>query len=124
MASIVWTDVTDWDASLASGVSPNAQTLILADANESFNVAEFLDGESGSRLKMCRVLLAAHLGLLNKRASAGSAAVGTIASQSAGGLSRSYTTADVARREYGTTSHGQLLLALLRSSPTRAPLVV
>ena len=124
MASIVWDDVADWDSTLASGVSTDAQTIILANANSVFNVTEFIDGETDSKLKLCRVLYAAHLGTLSKRASAGSGIAGVVASQSAGGLSRSYTTPDIARSEYGTTSHGQLLLTLLRSSPARAPRVV
>lgn len=121
MSAIVWSDVTDWDSSLTTGVSVPARTLILSNANGAFNVAEF-GGEGDDRLKLVRILFAAHFGVLQKRGSSG--ATGVIASQSAGGLARSYVTSALAQREFGATVHGQNLLAMFRASPARAPRVV
>lgn len=122
MAPIIWTDVTDWDPSLTTSlITTNARTLILSVVNDMLNVNEF-GGESDDRLKMARILLAAHFGELNRRRSNG--ASGAISSQSAGGLSRSYMTSGLATREFGTTNPGQLFLAMLRASPARSPRAV
>lgn len=62
MASIIWTDVVDFAAS-QSAVPVGAQNLILAYVNSALDVGAF-GGETSDRLKLVRVLLAAHLGTL------------------------------------------------------------
>lgn len=115
MASITWTDVTDHVAAMSS-VGTNARTNILAHVNTCLVVDEF-GGESAAKLKLARIYLAAHFGEVELSRGAG----GTVISESAGGLSRTYAAPFQATSELGLTAWGRQFLALVRTSPSRAP---
>jgi hypothetical protein len=106
-------------------VSAGAQTDILAHVNTTLVVAEF-GGESAAKLKLARIYLAAHFGTFALDDAAGTA--GAITSEKAGDLSRDYGADSLAAAfdgsDYGATVHGQSFVALVRSTPARAPLLL
>lgn len=124
MADITWTHVEDHAPEL-SGVSSAAQTDILAHVNVTLVVADF-GGEDAAKLKLARVYLAAHFGTFALPDVVGTA--GSVTSEKAGDLSREYGTETLAlafaSSEYGSTVHGQMFLALVRTTPARAPLLL
>lgn len=101
MAAITWTDVTNFDSTL-SAVAADARTDILAFVN-ALSVTDF-GGESAATTKIARIMLAAHLGV-SVGANAGGAA--GVASESAGGLSRSYFAAAASGDALEATSYGR-----------------
>jgi hypothetical protein len=127
VADITWAMVQDFAAHL-SAVDSDAQTAILAYVNDALVVSEF-DGETGPTTKMARIYLAAHFGELSLPVSSGGAGgmgpSGPIASESGGGLSRSYAAASPVIASYlNKTNYGQSFLTLVRMSPARAPVVL
>lgn len=122
MADITWTDVTNHAPGLSS-VSAGAQTDILAWSNDLLSVDEF-GGEAAANTKLARIYLAAHSGTLALLGASGAA--GPVTSEKAGGLSRSYGGAlgAAASSDYGSTVWGQQFVALCRTNPSRAGLVL
>lgn len=108
MAAIVWNDVTALAPEL-TGVSVNAQTMILAYVNDAatFKVADWR-GESSTFLKLGRCYLAAHFGAVSLQG-----AGGAVSSESAGGLSRSYA---ITPEKLNTTAYGQTFSNLARQA--------
>ena len=109
MADIVWTDVVDFDASMA-GVAAGAQTLILAYVNDEALQPTIFGGEDSWKYKLARIYLAAHLGTMARLQGVS----GPVSSESAGGLSTSYAVA-MTRSNLGITSYGRAYLATLPS---------
>lgn len=106
MAAITWTDVTNHAPELST-VTAGAQTDVLAYVNAALSVSLFGD-ETSPRLKLCRVLLAAHLATLEAQRNTS----GPVTAAAAGGLSRSYG-ALASRSIAGTTGYGRAFLASL-----------
>lgn len=122
MAAIAWADVTAMAPELAA-VDVGAQATILAHVNAALSVATF-GGEAAPRLRLARILLAAHFGTV--ALSGGAAPAGPVVSESAGGLSRTYAQASAggaADSAWSSTSYGRELAALIRSSAARLPVV-
>lgn len=113
MASITWTNVENFAAEL-SAVAVAAQNDILAVVNAWFDVDLFSLGESDPQLKLCRILLAAHIGSAVALPSTGSAGAGgsTITAEGGGdGLSVTYGSATLiqAGNQLSETSYGRQL---------------
>lgn len=117
MAAIIWTDVTAIAPELST-YGATGQTIMLAYVNASVATNMF-DGEGGPRTKLARVLLAAHLATATSRGDGGA---GPVASESAGGLSVSYSNLST-QRLLGSTSYGILYLSIVDTSLARAPVV-
>ena len=118
MAAITWQQVVDF-ASEAADVPAAAQTAILAHVNTTLDVTLFADGESDPQLTLTRIYLAAHFaaGAVPGTGSGGPA--GTVTSESAGGLSRSYGSAGagssvLSSSLWGSTEYGRKAAALIR----------
>ena len=122
MADIAWSDVESFAADL-SAVDADAQTDILAWVNDALVVADF-GGETGPKLRLARIYLAAHSGTIVLRG--GSGAAGPVVSESAGPLSRTYAAGVVSASDslLDTTSWGKMFSLLVRTSPARAPIVI
>lgn len=113
MAAIVWTDVTDEAPELATGVSVNAQTLLLAHANTKI----LIDGEEGNSTKLARIFWVAHTATLLKRRGM----AGTRTSQSAGPVSESTQLLQLPwLLTFSTTAYGILYAQIAKSSPAGA----
>jgi hypothetical protein len=82
MAAIEWADVVGIAGNLAN-VSALGQAAILAYVNDALEPGNF-GGEESPKLYLARILLAAHFGELNRRASVAGAQGGTIASKTIG----------------------------------------
>lgn len=122
MAAIAWADVTAMAPELAT-VDVGAQVTILAHVNAALSVSTF-GGEAAPKLRLARILLAAHYG--TGVASGGAAPAGPVVSESDGGLSRTYAQpggGDSAGSAWASTSYGRELAALIRSSAARLPVV-
>lgn len=117
MAAIAWTDVTAL-ASQLSTASAGLQAMVLAYVNGNGVNVDAFDGEDGETTKLARAALAAHLGSTFAVGAAG----GPIASQSAGGLSRSFG-AWSSTSALGTTGYGQMFLTLARAGAGGAALL-
>ena len=113
MADITWADVEDV-APLLSTVPVDAQTKILAYVNDTVNSGAF-NNDSAYTLAKC--YLAAHRGSCVLTAGTGAA----IASESMGGLSRSYATPSVSNLD--STSFGREYRSIVNASPARCPWV-
>lgn len=118
MAAITWDQVEDF-ASEAGDVPVAAQTAILAHVNTTLDVTLFPLGEDDPQLTLTRIYLAAHMaaGAIPGTGSGGPA--GTVTSESAGGLSRSYGTAGagsavLSSSLWGGTEYGRKAAALIR----------
>lgn len=109
MAAIVWADVTAWAPSLST-VHATVQSDAVAFANAAINVSLFTGGESSARLRLARIMLAAHRASLPKL---GLGAAGPTISRSGGGLSETF--AGVSSFELGMTAYGQQLKSLIRA---------
>lgn len=121
MAAITWSDVVDIAPELAD-VSVGMQTLILSYVNDSVNVV-VLDGESGSKTKLARVTLAAHIATILVRASSGKA--GDITSESLGPQSRAYSSSSrFDETDLSLTGYGRTYRMIVRWSAARGPLVL
>lgn len=116
MAAIAWSDVTAIAADL-SATSAGAQTAILAYVNGNGCNVDAFDGEAGDVTKFARMNLAAHLGTTIRYGAGG----GPIASQSAGGLSRSFGSWSGSSL-LGTTGYGRMFLTLARAGAGGAAL--
>ena len=119
MADIVWSDVEAIAPELST-LDADAQTMVLAYANDALSVAAF-GGETSPKLKLARVYLAAHVGTLSSRG--GSGPVGPLTSETADNIIRSYAANAIANQsDWGGTSYGQLYATLVRTSRARLPL--
>lgn len=117
MAAIAWSDVTAIAAALSTA-SAGLQAMVLAYVNgDGVNVDAF-DGEDGEVTKLARATLAAHLGSTFSFGAAG----GPLSSQSAGGLSRAFSTWSGSRSALAITRYGQTFLALARAGAGGAAL--
>lgn len=122
MAAITWPDVVAIAPELGT-LGATAQTMILDHVNTALNVRVF-GGEESPKLRLARVLLAAHYGTVAM--SGGAVIAGPVTSESAGGLSRSYATTfatDAFGGPWGSTTYGQSFAALVRTSRARFPVV-
>lgn len=113
MADIIWTDVTDLVASLATGVAVPIQAMILGLVNGRVAPSNF-GGVDSPTFRLARISLAAHLGQLNKT---NAGFIGTKTSQSEGGVSVSFSVPTITDPLLGTTYGGRLFLWLIRTSP-------
>ena len=120
MAAIIFADVLAFAPELES-LAPAAQVMILEHVNADLDVDQF-DGEDGPTTKLARVYLAAHMGTLARPGRG--AAAGPVASQSAGGLSKSYATMAGDYAAFSTTMFGRQYLELARCSFARLPVVI
>lgn len=114
--SITWANVTAF-ASELSTVAVEAQDVIVAYVN----AALLEDVFGAAQLVLAQTTLAAHFGTLVKRKLGAS---GTVASESMGGISRSYATAAIAGGRLDSTSYGSLHQLLLDTSGARLPMVI
>jgi hypothetical protein len=116
--AITWDDVTAF-ASTLSGVDVDAQDAILAWVNSTLDVSLF-GGETGPKLKLARIYLAAHFAT----AGLNGASSGMVTSETVDGISRSYQPFALTGTGLSLTTFGQLYLALVRTSAARVPLVL
>lgn len=119
MAAIVWADVVGHAPELAS-ISPLAQEDILNFVAKALSTTEWGD-ESHPRLRLGRIMLAAHLGTMNLR---GTDAYAPVASETVGGISTSFEARTLGTELLDQTPYGQMFRQLIRTSRSRAPFVV
>jgi hypothetical protein len=118
MAAIAWTDVVDVAPTMSTAAA-GLQTMVLAYVNEhGVNINAF-DGEDGATTKLARAHLAAHLAAMSGRAGVAS---GPVTSQSAGGLSRSFSVWS-GTSMLSSTGYGRLFLMLARAGAGGAALL-
>ncbi len=123
MADITWTNVTDHHPVMAD-VAAAVQTDILAMVNSMLDTGLFCDGEDDSRLKLCRIHLAAHFAHPTLAGTDPDAA-GPVTGRAQGGMSISYASSHMpGSSEYGTTRYGRLYLNLIRGTLARAGLLL
>lgn len=128
MAAITWGDVLAIAPSLTT-ITETARADIVGHVNEMVAASEF-GGEDSYTYRLARMQLAAHLGTLIKRGSAGggSAATGAVVSESVGGISRSYAQSaasdDSSTSGLSSTPYGLAYLELLGASPASCGFVV
>lgn len=117
MASISWTDVTDY-ASEMSTVPPAAQTLILALVNP-YHAVHRWGGEESPKLRMARILVAAHFGEFARQV--GAAAAGPVISEGEDDVSRAYAAFNLPGLDvdplWDRTKFGVQYRWLMRSNP-------
>lgn len=119
---ITWSDVIAFAPQLTS-LSTTAHAVIVAFANASFS-PDLFGGEGSPTLRMARLCMAAHLASTFPAKDAGTGAVDAlVASESVGGVSRSYTyttsasvTGDASLQ---SSSFGRMIVTILQSSPAR-----
>jgi hypothetical protein len=119
MAAITWANVTNFVSGLST-VAADAQADILAYVNDLHDVSLF-GGEDGATLKLLRIYLAAHLASSTAASSGGGGAgTGLVASESAGGLSRSYIYPDLSSDAgLDTSAYGREYKAIIKRSGAR-----
>lgn len=129
MAAIVWTDVTNLDAALSAVPTPGYRDDVLTYVNENLNASKF-GGETASKTKRARVLLAAHLGALWLRdnGAASAAAAPPVTSETISATSFTVAYSDIAANSstpniLDETSHGRAYAELVRSSACRVGIV-
>lgn len=110
MAAIIWTDVTNVAPELAS-ISVGAQTLFLAVANTALKVSVW-GGEESPRLKLGRVLFAAHLASPTASGTGGSG--GPVRREEVDDIVREFQTQGSAAGTLGATTYGAMLRTLMR----------
>lgn len=115
MAAITWANVVDFFATLST-VDADAQTAILAAANEAFSVANFSGGESDPELRLARIYYAAHFGEI---ALASASTTGDIQSKTVSKDSLTVAYASSSAADLAATTGGAMLAALLNSTPAR-----
>lgn len=122
MAPISWSDVTTQPglASLTS-VDPIAQNVILAYVNDALSVTLVGGslGEESPKLKLARIYMAAHLGLLTPRA-------GIVSSEGEGDLSIAYSLPPMPPGGdpfWQRTSYGAAFQMLIRTTGAILPTV-
>lgn len=119
MAAILWTDVSECFAELAT--APLAmQMLALVTVNGGGLAADNFDGEAGTMTRTARIFLAAHIATLAMRRGQ----AGAISSQSEGGVSQSYGLSLANPRVLDLTSYGNLFRQLVMGTGARAGLLV
>lgn len=119
MIDIIKSDVTDFAGELATGVSDNAWTRILAFVNQ----VDLSSVDSDEDRALARIYLAAHLAKQTK--SGASAAAGPVTSESAGGIRRSYGFVAMSNStSLGKTNYGQMYLEILNMCGTGGPVLV
>jgi len=119
--AITWEDVQAVAPELAGDVvTPIAQEVILAVANSHLAV-DVWGGEDSPKLRAGRIYYAAHLATLGRMRGR----VGMVASESAGGLSRSYSNPMLGyKTSLVLTSYGTLYMGLAKTTAARAGLVL
>lgn len=122
MAAIVWADVVAVAPELAE-LSSALYTDILGYVNVALVPTEW-GGEDSSRLRLARLYLAAHYATMVSRGGSVGEIVGFVTSESAGGLSRSYSSGASTGTVYDATPYGQLFWALFRSTLVTLPIVL
>lgn len=122
MAAITWADVTAIAPELTDA-SEAVRVLVLAYVNDSVNAAA-LDGEEGSKTKMARVHLAAHVATVMRRSNKGQA--GDVQSEALGPQSRSYGAqeTELGPEDLGATGYGRTYRMVVRWSSARGPHVL
>ncbi len=122
MVAIIKQDVLNYAPEL-SRVSDPAWDLILDFAN-GLTAESIGGGEDGAILKLCRVLLAAHYGVISRRGLSG--ATGPVTSEAAGAVRRSYGLVALASSDasLGATGYGQQFLGVLSMSLANGPRLV
>lgn len=120
MAAITWDDVVAVASELEE-TPEDAQDMFLAHVNTALAVGAF-GGESSPKLKLVRVLLAAHMATL--LSAGGENAAGPITSETASmnSISRSYA-AISGGSEWDLTPYGRQYARLIRTSRGRFPRV-
>lgn len=112
------------------GIAPELSTLpdimwvvVLGVANEVKASALGTDADSPT-LRLARILLAAHFGVISRRARTGAA--GPVTSETAGALRRSYGLVALSGAESGlaTTMYGQQYMTILRMTTAHGPRVI
>jgi hypothetical protein len=122
MASIIWSDVVAMAPELALVPGVSAQNDILAYVNVALDVSLF-GGESGPKLRLARIYLAAHFGKLSSQGGVGIA--GPVIAESAGGLSRSYANLTMlGAHHFGGTVYADMFNELVDTSMARLPIVM
>ena len=121
MADIDWDMVIALAPELTTGVTEDAQDMILAHVNADLDASMF-DGEDGPTFRLARIWLAAHLATAGASGSGG--ATGPVTSESVGGMSVSYGTLATTAAAIGTSTYGRLYLELVQNSFARLPLVI
>ena len=120
MAAITWADVVAFDATLAL-IDATVGAMWAALSNEMVNVVNF-GGEASVRLKMARILFAAHGATMASIVGTGG---GPVTSEQLGDESRTYASAMSASGSGLTaTGFGLALKSLIHASPARAGWVV
>lgn len=120
MAPISWADVSAHAPEL-SGVDLTVQADLILWANTAWNPAEF-GGEDHITYRLLRIYSVAHFATIGPT-SGGQASTAEVSSESAGGLSRSYSlTTDSST--FSGSSYGEWVKDLIRKSPARAPLII
>lgn len=117
MADIEWADVLGIASELAS-VAVEAQQAILAYVNTSLKPT-YLGGVNSFEFKLARMYLAAHMG-----SPKGGAVAGPVASESAGGLARTYAIMMGTNPRWSSTRYGIEFEAMLFRSGAKGGLVV
>ncbi len=119
----------DWDAVVAlaselAATPEDAQDTILAYVNTTLAVAAF-GGETSPKLKLVRVLLAAHMASgLTVGGAAGVKGPVTSETVGANSISRSYgSTVSGSGSDFESTPYGRQYLAIVRTSSARFPRV-
>lgn len=122
MAAITWDNVVAIAAELST-LGVDAQTIILDHVNVAFKVSLF-GGEDHPKVKLMRILLAAHYGQLTKDGAHGPA--GQVVAQSRGGLSRAYASNSPMGTDplWDKTVWGQQLRTMINTSAARVPIVI
>lgn len=113
---IGWNDVVALAPELAE-IDPAAQEFILSHVNNTLN-ASLLGGEGSPKLRLARMYLAAHYGVMN-----GKSAAGPVTLEMEGPVMRQFAAwqgAEVLRE----TGYGRAFSTLVRGSAARAPWVL
>lgn len=124
MADILWASVLALAPELTT-VNDQARAFILSYVNGPGVDPACFDGEAGPTTRLARIYLAAHMGAGVDKGAAG-AAGGPVTSESAGGLSRSYSVGAVASSadQTGSTAYGRMFESLVKNSLARLPFVI
>ena len=120
MASpITWADVLALPSATAakfSSVTAPMQTAILNYVNTLVGLPSVFDGEGGPTTRLARMYLAGHMGVSLPP-------FGIVASEAAGGLSRSYAVPPPQLDELQLTVYGRMYSGLVNRSFARLPIV-
>jgi hypothetical protein len=120
MAAITWEMVVAAAKELTS-TDTFIQEVALSIANGSGIDASNFGGEDAEKTRLARIAMCAHVATLMTRRRG---AAGILASQSVGGMSRSYALGFTNPRTFDLTSYGNALRVLAVGTPARAGVVV